>query len=357
MWRKVTMAGFLAILMILIITTLAMADTSQSVSPATVAMQGQAIVFSNGQTSELRIKTNSADSSGWLLEVSLDPVSLRSSNTQTQVWNVSGTFILGTPQSPQTTGTAAGWVDSTGTGDVKLSGGSNIVSLDMPFTIASDGTVASTVQGQWPMVPVVQSQPTSVPAQPTNHFFWYLSRSAAMAAYLMLFVSLALGIGLKTRYLDQLLKRWRAADLHQFTALLATALIALHIFSLLGDSYLKFNLQGLLLPGASPYRPTWDSFGVIGFYMLLILTFSCYVRRFIGLTAWRFIHYFSFAMFFIIIIHGIKSGTDITASWTQWLYLLSGTSLVFLLLGRFLGSRTNHGNLTPVNVVKIQLTD
>jgi hypothetical protein len=348
MRRKGLIAGFLAMLVILVISTIAMADTPNSAPAATIAMTGQAIVFSNNQTSQMSIKTNAANNSGWLLEAALNPVSLRSSDTQNQAWNVSGTFTLGTTQSPQTTGTATGWVDSTGAGDVQLSDATNAVVLDMSFNITNDGTVSSTVTGQWPtMGIVVQSQTAAatVPAQANNHFFWYLSRSAAMAAYLMLFVSLALGIALKTRFLDQVLKRWRAADLHQFTAMLAMALIGLHVFSLFGDSYLKFNLQGLLLPGASPYRPTWDTFGVIGFYMLLILTFSCFIRKFIGKLAWRIIHYCSYAIFFIIIVHGVQSGTDITSAWTQWLYLLTGTALVFLLLGRF---------LAPVSIAKTQ---
>ncbi len=359
MWRRLLVAYFLAILAMLVVGGIAFADTPQNTSSATVFMQGQAAMIPGNQTSQLRLKTESADSTGWLLEIALNPVSLRSNNRGNQSVNVAGSFTLGKTQQPVTNGTVTGWFDTSGSGDILLTAQQNSMSLDMTFSIRQDGSVTSNVQGQWPVVPVIQSQSQSSEGQvqPINHFYWYLSRSSAMAASVLLFVSIFLGIGLKTRFLDRILGRWQAADLHQFTAVVAMALIGLHIFSLLGDSYLKFDWGGLFIPSASPYRPLWDALGVIGFYVLLVVTFSCYIRKFIGPVAWRILHYASFITFFLILFHGIKSGTDTTAPWTQWLYFTTGTILVLLFLWRFMSSHTSAARQQPVEDPKLQSSE
>jgi methionine sulfoxide reductase heme-binding subunit len=94
-----------------------------------------------------------------------------------------------------------------------------------------------------------------------------------------------------------LFERWRAADLHQFTALLGMALVGLHVFSLLGDTYHKYSLAQVLVPFTAIYRPGWTAWGIVGFYGLMIVTFSCYLRKYIGQKVWRAIHFASFGLF------------------------------------------------------------
>ena len=343
MWNKWLAVFGLVFVALVFFATGALADTPSSPPAVAINVQGQAVIISNYRTSELRLKTTSSDSSGWLLEISADPVSLKSNSTANPVWNITGTFTLGKSQQPMAVGTATGWVDSNGTGDVVLSNTQTSTSLDLSFAIAASGSVTGKAQGQWPAFPAPVTQPTASTAQPASHFFWYLSRSSAIMAYILLFINLFLGIGLKARYLDKILSRWRAADLHQFTALLAMPLIFLHIFSILGDSYFNFGLKALFIPGASPYRPFWDGLGIIGFYVLLAVSFSCYIRKFIGQAAWKGLHFTSFIIFFVVLVHSIKSGTDITAPWTQWLYFSTGTIIAFLFLWRFLTSKSAPG--------------
>jgi predicted ferric reductase len=164
--------------------------------------------------------------------------------------------------------------------------------------------------------------------------FWYISRTAALTAYLLFFVNIVLGLGMKLKFLDQFFERWRAADLHQFTALLGMAFVGLHIFSLLGDTYYKYSLTQLLVPFTAIYRPGWTAWGVVGFYGLMIVTFSCYLRKYIGQKVWRIIHFASFGLFWAIIFHGIKTGIDITSLWVKAMYISTGTIVAFLFLLR-----------------------
>jgi hypothetical protein len=344
LYRNLMIGCLLAFLVVLMASVPSLADTPPTSSRATITMLGQAAMVNGTQNSQLRLKITATDSSGWLLEVALNPDNLKSNNGSNPIWNISGPFTLGKTQQPIATGTATGWVGSDGVGDILLTSSVTPMSLDVSFSINPNSTVTSTANGQWPALPAGPLVTTAIPAPPVNHFFWYLSRASALLAYVLLFINLFLGIGLKARYLDRFIDRWRAMDIHQFSALLAMALIAVHIFSLLGDQYLKFKLSALFIPGASPYRPFWDALGILGFYSASVVTFSCYTRKYIGQKVWRGIHLASFGMFVMVLVHSIKSGTDTSAVWTQWLYLSTSLILVFLALWRFLGPRPEPRN-------------
>jgi len=166
------------------------------------------------------------------------------------------------------------------------------------------------------------------------NIFWYISRTAALTAYLVFFVNIVLGLGMKLKFLDRFFTRWRCADLHQFTALLGVGLVCLHVFSLLGDTYYTYGIKQLLVPLTAAYRTGWTAWGIVGFYGVIVVTFSCYIRKFIGQNAWRIIHFASFGLFWAIIFHGIKTGTDITLPWVQMMYIATGTIVSFLFLLR-----------------------
>jgi len=57
-------------------------------------------------------------------------------------------------------------------------------------------------------------------------------------------------------------------------------------------------------------------------------------RKYIGQKAWRAIHFASFGLFWVIVYHGIKTGTDITSPWVKAMYISTGTIVAFLFLLR-----------------------
>ncbi len=174
----------------------------------------------------------------------------------------------------------------------------------------------------------------------SNHIFWYVSRAAGLTAYLVLFVNMVLGLAVKTKILDSLLARWRSFDLHQFTALLALGLLALHVFSLLGDQFVGFSVPQLFVPFVSSYRPLPVTLGIIAMYALVVVTGTFYVRDRIGQKAWRSIHYVSFLAFFVALLHGVYSGTDSVQIWAKLMYFASGLVVAQLTAWRFLEARS-----------------
>ncbi len=169
--------------------------------------------------------------------------------------------------------------------------------------------------------------------------FWYLSRGSGIVAFWMLWLSMVFGLLLTGK-----VARWwpgapQSLDLHQFTSLLGLGLALFHGLILMGDHFIHYTLAQVLIPFAGQgYKPFWVGVGQIAFYVSAIVTFSVYVRKFIGARTWRWLHYASFLGYAMAMVHGIASGTDSQAAWAGFMYWASGGILLFLLAYRVLVS-------------------
>jgi predicted ferric reductase len=187
---------------------------------------------------------------------------------------------------------------------------------------------------------------------PEPKVYWYLSRSSAIVAYLLLWVSMATGLAISNR----LARIWPggpiAFDLHQHTSLLGLGFALFHALILLGDQYMNYSLGQILTPFASAgYRPLWVGLGQISLYVLVVVSLSFYVRRKIGHGLWRLVHFLSYAMFALALIHGLMSGTDSSATWARAMYWVSAASVLFLTIHRILSVYVDHKS-TPKKRVR-----
>ena len=169
--------------------------------------------------------------------------------------------------------------------------------------------------------------------------FWFLSRSSALVAYLLLWLSMCLGLMIT----NKLARLWPggpvAFDLHQFTSLLGVAFALFHGLILLGDRYLNLSLGQVIFPfGMTDYRPFWVGLGQMGFYLMTVVAFSFYVRKQITPRIWRSVHILSFVSFAFALLHGITSGTDSITAWAQAFYCGTGAVFLFLLIYRMLAT-------------------
>jgi predicted ferric reductase len=167
--------------------------------------------------------------------------------------------------------------------------------------------------------------------------YWYLSRATAFVALSLLWLSMALGLGIT----NKMARLWPGAPaafaLHEYVSLLGLAFAVFHAIVILGDHYINFTLLQLFVPFSTvDYRPFWVGVGQLAFYAWAILALTFYIRPVIGQKLWRFLHYGSFAMYLMGIFHGLFSGTDTSAGWAQNYYWISAGSLLFLLMYRIL---------------------
>jgi len=167
--------------------------------------------------------------------------------------------------------------------------------------------------------------------------YWYLSRATAFVALSLLWVSMALGLGIT----NKMARFWPGAPaafaIHEYVNLLGLAFAMFHALVILGDKYINFTLMQLLVPFSTlSYKPLWVGLGQMGFYTWGIVALSFYVRPVIGQKFWRTLHYLSFAMYFLALFHGLYSGTDTGLNWAQQYYWFSGASLLFLFFVRII---------------------
>jgi predicted ferric reductase len=184
--------------------------------------------------------------------------------------------------------------------------------------------------------------------------YWYLSRATAFVSLGILWISMALGLGLT----NKAARLWPGAPaafaIHEYVSLLGLAFALFHALVLLGDHYINFTVAQIFMPFSTvDYRPTWVGIGQIGFYVWLIVALSFYVRSSIGQKTWRVIHYLSFAMYIMGLVHGLFSGTDSTAIWAQWYYWISGGSLLFLFVYRIINTITEKLTRQAKTIVRM----
>ena len=166
--------------------------------------------------------------------------------------------------------------------------------------------------------------------------YWYISRGTGFVGLSLVWLSMVLGL-LVT---NKLAKLWPGVPasfaIHEYVSLLGLGFIILHAVILMGDQYINFNLFSILVPLASSYEPFWVGMGQLGFYGILLLSLSFYVRKQIGQKTWRSLHYLSFLTYILALFHGLASGTDTSLPWAQSYYWYSAGSLLFLVVYRVL---------------------
>ena len=169
--------------------------------------------------------------------------------------------------------------------------------------------------------------------------YWYLARATAFVSMSLLWLSMALGLGIT----NKMARLWPGAPttfaIHEYVSLLGLSFAVFHALVLLGDHYINFTLAQVLMPFSThDYRPFWVDLGQVGVYLWAIVAVSFYVRQGIGQRTWRLLHYASFLIYMLAFIHGISSGTDSGSAWGQRYYWFTGGSLLFLLMTRIVGS-------------------
>lgn len=169
-------------------------------------------------------------------------------------------------------------------------------------------------------------------ADPT---FWLLARATGITAYALLTASVLTGLVLKSRPFPAL-KPAAVTDTHRFLTLLALGTIGLHGATLLLDRTIHLTPVGLLVPGASPYRPGPVGIGVAAAELMLVVYASFSLRKRIGARNWRRLHWTTYTIFLAATVHALAAGTDSAQPWALALYLAAVGSVAAAIAWRAL---------------------
>ena len=148
-----------------------------------------------------------------------------------------------------------------------------------------------------------------------NEALWALGRGTGVVALGLFTVSVLLGI--LTRSGRQLLglPRFSVTLVHRNVSILATAFIAIHLLSLLGDSYAQLRLVDFVLPFLGAYKTVWLGFGTVAVDLLIAVMATGLLRRYVGIRVFRAVHWLTYLMWPVALVHSIGNGTDAGKTW------------------------------------------
>lgn len=181
---------------------------------------------------------------------------------------------------------------------------------------------------------------------------WFISRSSGVVAYVLITLSVLLGLvqsgNLFRAYIAPLL----SLGLHSYFSWIGLGLSLLHGIVLVGNEYISFGLTQVFIPFISEYRPISVGLGIIAFYLMLLLSLSFYARSYLGQENFRTLHYTSFVAFVLVTAHGLLAGTDSVPLW--WMYTGSLMAVLALTILRVAASlrakkRVSARPAVPVN--------
>lgn len=163
---------------------------------------------------------------------------------------------------------------------------------------------------------------------------WLGIRASGITAWGLLTAVVLWGILLKTQLLGRLASPMRLLDLHRWLGAVAIGFLALHMVLLMVDTFMKFSIGALLVPGLAPNEPLAYGLGTIAFWLLIPVTFLGRLRAKMGQVgnAWfKRAHLLAYAAWPFATAHYVLAGTDALAEWSLGL-LFAGTALVVMAL-------------------------
>jgi sulfoxide reductase heme-binding subunit YedZ len=155
----------------------------------------------------------------------------------------------------------------------------------------------------------------------TNSVLWYSTRGAGAVTLILLSGVVVLGILSNLRVQSPSWPRFLTTRLHRNLALMTLVLLALHVATAVIDPYTNLGWAAAFIPFSSYYRTFWLGLGAISFEVLLAIVATSLVRGFLGHSAWRVIHWLTYAAWPVAVLHGLGTGTD---TWSAWMLAITG---------------------------------
>lgn len=178
---------------------------------------------------------------------------------------------------------------------------------------------------------------------------WYITRASGIIAAIILVVLVLSGVGLITGYSFKFLEPLNAWATHRAMGLAFFVAVLVHGFSLLFDSYIRFNLIQVLFPFASHYRETtilhhnvgslYVALGIIAFYLILAIVLSSLYWIDKKPHKWKSLHFLAYLVMIFVFIHALYIGTDFARGIFRTLWIVFGIIVAISIFYRL--SRAN----------------
>jgi DMSO/TMAO reductase YedYZ heme-binding membrane subunit len=173
----------------------------------------------------------------------------------------------------------------------------------------------------------------------TSQLWWYTARSGGIVAWALLNASVLWGLVLSTKVFGKRPRPNWVLDLHRFLGGAAVVFTAIHIASIVFDSYVNFGFIDILVPFTSSWHPVAVAWGIVALYLLIAVEVTSLMRKRLSKQMWRATHYASFPLFVLATTHALSAGTDRAALLMRAGAVFTTASVVALTAVRVAGTR------------------
>ncbi|MEC0126351.1 ferric reductase-like transmembrane domain-containing protein [Paenibacillus pabuli] len=162
---------------------------------------------------------------------------------------------------------------------------------------------------------------------------WNIIRISGIAAYVLLFAGVFLGIAqgmpLAKGKPKAAMFKW-----HTRTTWLAFGLGLVHALTLYIDHYSPLTWSELLIPFTASVHPIGSGLGTLSMYGLVIVLLSSDLRNKLGRKWWFMFHMLSYPVFIGLLFHGMVTGSDSGNVLMRLMYVFTGLSILGITLLR-----------------------
>ncbi len=163
----------------------------------------------------------------------------------------------------------------------------------------------------------------------TTSLLWYVARGSGIVAFILLTLSVALGITMNRRWYSTNWPRMVVDAMHRWFTITFFSFTVIHVATIMLDPFAHVSLMNAVIPFTGGYRPFWMSLGVIAIELGLAIGASVWVRRWIGYRAWHILHGLAYPIYGLSLLHGLGTGTD---TGTPWMSAVYGSSVALIVL-------------------------
>ncbi|MFT7475761.1 MAG: sulfoxide reductase heme-binding subunit YedZ [Verrucomicrobiales bacterium] len=186
-----------------------------------------------------------------------------------------------------------------------------------------------------------------------EQIWWFTSRAAGIVAWVLLSLSVIVGMSISTRDARRMPTGW-PLDLHRFMSMLSLTFLGIHLTALVPDNFIHFGLGELFVPMLSEWQPGAIAWGIVAFWLVVTVEVTSLVRSRLPYRLWRRIHMLSFVVWVTATVHLFLAGSDVSSPPFRIVQALVISTVVVLFVRRLSVARRRSLPIEkPVDVDQI----
>ena len=179
---------------------------------------------------------------------------------------------------------------------------------------------------------------------------WYVARASGLVAAAALVILMVSGVGQVTGFTYKFLEPLTAWATHRALGITFGIAVLVHMFSLLFDHFVPFNIFQIFIPWLSHYKPAivagirlgslWVALGVLAFYIIAIVIITSLVWVDKKPYTWKILHLLSYLAMLFVFVHALYLGSDLAHGFMRLLWVVLGFGVVLTTLHRLWRAKT-----------------